>query len=276
MLWANLSSAWRRPVVSNAGRVSQPDKPLRQYPAAARDSIITNAVIALKQHHIDPAIARKTAYALLAHERNDLRGEARNVCVARSVPYPVRGAAGLSSWCSLWHQSTVTQPLPFRGTRTMTPSQVGLVPIRHRISKRSRPVHARPSPDFCRLRRDRNLWTATRKLSFGMVPYCRPFTNWAGDFSLARLIKRGPQRRRKPCIGRPRTVPPIISDRDPGSPIRHYNVCYEFWRPSPSLARRSPPQPTRPGTRCRDLNASSQLRRDGTRTTEPRDGPASG
>ncbi len=29
-----------------------------------------------------------------------------------------------------------------------------------------------------------------------------------------------PQCRRKPCIGRPRTIPPMISGRDPGSPIR--------------------------------------------------------
>src|SRR5579884_2216804 len=68
----------------------------------------------------------------------------------------------------------------------------------------------------------------------------------------------------------------IISDRNPGFPVRDYNAPYEFWRPSPSLARSSPPQPTGPGTRCRNLNASSELHRDRARATEPRDGGAAG
>jgi Peptidase family S41 len=38
--------------------------------AAARRRIITNAIIALKQHHIDPVVAQKAADALLTHERN--------------------------------------------------------------------------------------------------------------------------------------------------------------------------------------------------------------
>ena len=45
-----------------------------------------------------------------------------------------------------------------------------------------------------------------------------------GRLLIRSFYQTRPQRRRKPCIGRPRRVLPIISDRDPGSQIRHYNA----------------------------------------------------
>jgi hypothetical protein len=38
--------------------------------AAVRHRIITNAIVALKRHHVDPVVAQKAADALLSHERN--------------------------------------------------------------------------------------------------------------------------------------------------------------------------------------------------------------
>jgi hypothetical protein len=59
---------------------------------------------------------------------------------------------------------------------------------------------------------------------FWIASVCPTIHELGGRLLIGSSIKVRPQCRRKPCIGRPRTVPPIISDRDPGSPIRHYNA----------------------------------------------------
>jgi len=103
----------------NGDAVSGPAQPADpKLDAATRHRIITNAIVTLKQHHIDPVIAQRAADALRAHEQNgDDDSLTTATEFARALTTQMRDATGDSDLELLFSRRTIPErrldvPLP--------------------------------------------------------------------------------------------------------------------------------------------------------------------
>ena len=102
-----------------AGDSSQEASP--QLDSAARHRIIANAVAALKQHHVDPAIADKAAAALLLHERNgDDESFTSTTDFARALTVQMRDATGDRDLELIFSRREIPE-MPSRSLATLPP-----------------------------------------------------------------------------------------------------------------------------------------------------------
>lgn len=89
--------------------------------SAARHRIIANVVAALKQHHVDPAIADKAAEALLSHERNgDDESFVSAADLAQALTVQMRDATGDHDLELIFSRREIPE-MPSRSPATLPP-----------------------------------------------------------------------------------------------------------------------------------------------------------